>query len=67
MYYGEYYIRHDFGTTNTSIAYMKYNNICSDFVPEVFDLGRSDTIMSSITYKDENRFWVGKDAVNYSI
>ena len=56
----------DFGTTNTSVAYMKYNNVHSDFIPETFDLDRSDIIRSSITYKDENKFWIGKDALNYS-
>lgn len=46
----------DFGTTNTSVAYMKYNNAWSIFSPECFDLDRSNTIRSSITYKDENNF-----------
>lgn len=56
----------DFGTTNTSVAYMRYNNRVSDFMPETFDLDRRDTIRSSITYMDENRFWIGEDASNFS-
>lgn len=56
----------DFGTTNTSVAYMKYNNAWSIFSPECFDLDRSNTIRSSITYKDENNFWIGQDALKHS-
>ncbi len=56
----------DFGTTNTSVAFMKYNNIWSNFSPECFDLDRKSTIRSLITYKDENHFWIGDDALNYS-
>ena len=56
----------DFGTTNTSVAFMKYNNIFSTFAPECFDLDGRRTIRSSITYRDENRFWIGEDALNHS-
>lgn len=58
----------DFGTTNTSVAYMKYDNTYMRFVPETFDLGegRDDIIRSSITYMDEDRFWIGGDALNFS-
>lgn len=56
----------DFGTTNTSIAFMKYNNDWTSFTPECFDLDRGEVIRSAITYRDEEIFWIGKDALNYS-
>lgn len=56
----------DFGTTNTSVAYMKYNNISSSFIPECFNIDNRNMIRSSITYKDENRFWIGEDALKHS-
>ncbi|WP_352419788.1 Hsp70 family protein [Proteiniborus sp.] len=56
----------DFGTTNTSVAYMKYNNIWSVFSPECFDLDRNDTIRTNITYKDETNYWIGEDALIHS-
>ncbi len=56
----------DFGTTNTSVAYMKYNNIFSNFSPECFDLDNGATLRSAITYRDENNFWIGDDALQHS-
>lgn len=56
----------DFGTTNTSVAHMRYNNRIQNFTSETFDLDRKDTIRSSITYVDENKFLIGEDALNFS-
>lgn len=56
----------DFGTTNTSVAYMKYNNQNDNYSPACFNLGKEDTIRTLITYKDENNFWVGDEALMHS-
>lgn len=56
----------DFGTSNTSIAFMKYNNTWGNYHPECFNLDRRDTIRSLITYKDEDNFWIGSDALIHS-
>lgn len=56
----------DFGTTNTSVAFMKYNNKWGNFSPECFDLDRKKTIRSLVTYKNEKDYWVGDDALSYS-
>lgn len=56
----------DFGTTNTSIAYMKYNNIYSMYTPECFVLDRKPNIRSAITYKNKNHFWIGEEAIDNS-
>lgn len=56
----------DFGTTNTSVSYMKYNNQWSQFTPECFDLDRSSTIRTLVTYGDGDHFWIGNDALKYS-
>lgn len=56
----------DFGTTNTSVAYMKYNNISSIFSPECFELDNGVIMRSAITYMDDNNFWIGDDALRNS-
>lgn len=53
----------DFGTTNTSIAYMKYDNIWENYRQENFLFKSKSIIKTLITYKDEETFWIGDDAL----
>lgn len=57
----------DFGTTNTSITYMLYNNFEDKFYSECFKFKGNDYIKSLITYKDNENYWVGDDALQYKI
>lgn len=53
----------DFGTTNTSIAYMKYDSNWDNYRQENFLFKSKSTIKTLITYKDEDTYWIGDDAL----
>lgn len=57
----------DFGTTNTSISYMTYNNIENKYFPECFKFKGNDYIKSVITYMNDTTYWIGDAADQYKI
>lgn len=53
----------DFGTTNTSIAYMRYDRHWEKYKQENFLFRSKSIVKSLITYKDDDTYWIGDDAL----
>jgi len=63
----KFYVGIDFGTTNTSIAYMAYRSSINDYVPENFNLFSSGyTCKTVIGYYNEKDYCIGDIAVRNS-
>ena len=63
----KFYIGIDFGTTNTSVAYMAYRSSINGYVPENFNLFSSGyTCKTVIGYYNEKDYCIGDIAVRNS-
>jgi molecular chaperone DnaK (HSP70) len=56
----------DFGTTNTSIAYMSYNNNNNETYPDCFQIKGRKYAKTLLTYINPDNYYIDEEALNHS-